>query len=116
MGLQLQVVGGVTATGGWWGHSRRIPHGQPLLNITLLTHNPLTSSLITLSLSSHTLLQVTQKLYVMGGQREKQPLSDMLTYDLQSDETAVLANGKDTHSKRHPPVLSPLLSDRKSVV
>lgn len=42
--------------------------------------------------------QVARKLYVMGGQRSKQPLSDMLTLDLQSDETVVLANGKDTCS------------------
>ena len=39
--------------------------------------------------------QVARKLYVIGGQRNKQPLSDMLTFDLQSQETEVLANGKE---------------------
>jgi hypothetical protein len=47
---------------------------------------------------AHTLLlhPVARKLYVIGGQRNKQPLSDMMTFDLQSHETEVLANGKDT--------------------
>ena len=38
---------------------------------------------------------------MIGGQRNKQPLSDMLVFDLQSKETETLANGKDssgTHS------------------
>ena len=45
-----------------------------------------------------TLSQVARKLYVIGGQRNKQPLSDMMTFDLQSHETEVLANGRDTCS------------------
>ena len=40
--------------------------------------------------------QIARKLYVIGGQRNKQPLSDMLTFYLQSKETEILANGKDT--------------------
>ena len=40
--------------------------------------------------------KVSRKLYVIGGQRNKQPLSDMLTFDLQSQETEILANGKNT--------------------
>jgi hypothetical protein len=47
---------------------------------------------------AHALLlhPVSRKLYVIGGQRNKQPLSDMLTFDLHSNDTEVLANGKDT--------------------
>ncbi|CAI8048563.1 Muskelin [Geodia barretti] len=47
---------------------------------------------------AHSLLlhPIARKLYVIGGQRNKQPLSDMLTFDLQSKETEILANGKDT--------------------
>lgn len=38
-----------------------------------------------------------RKLYVLGGQRERQPLSDMLVYNLASDDTTVIADGKDSH-------------------
>ena len=37
---------------------------------------------------------------MLGGQRERQPLSDMLVYNLASDDTTVIADGKDSHSKR----------------
>lgn len=35
------------------------------------------------------------QLYVIGGQRQQQILSDMLTYDVKSGETSILADGKE---------------------